>query len=84
MTKTTEALPSVVFFIGKSKSSVLMDDEAAVAAMLAPMASPLSLAGLRPFLYPYRLPLALAGVFLVLAAGATLAFPWALKRLIAQ
>ncbi len=46
------------------------------------MASPLSLAGLRPFLRPYRLPLALAGVFLVLAAGATLAFPWALRRLI--
>jgi len=37
---------------------------------------------LRPFLIPYRLPLALAGIFLVLAAGATLAFPWALKRLI--
>ncbi len=50
--------------------------------MLAAMASPLSLAGLRPFLIPYRLPVALAGVFLVLAAGATLAFPWALRRLI--
>lgn len=50
--------------------------------MLAPMASPVSLSGLRPFLAPYRIPLALAGLFLVLAAGATLAFPWALKRLI--
>ena len=46
------------------------------------MASPLSLSGLRPFLSPYRVPLVLAGIFLVLAAGATLAFPWALKRLI--
>ena len=50
--------------------------------MLARMTSPVSLAGLRPFLTPYRLALSLAGVFLVLAAGATLAFPWALKRLI--
>ena len=50
--------------------------------MLAHMASPVSLAGLRPFLTPYRVALSLAGVFLVLAAGATLAFPWALKRLI--
>ncbi len=50
--------------------------------MLAPMASPLSLAGLRPFLVPYRVPVALAGVFLVMAAAATLAFPWALRRLI--
>jgi ATP-binding cassette, subfamily B, bacterial len=50
--------------------------------MLAAMTSPVSLGGLRPFLAPYRLPLALAGVFLVLAAGATLAFPWALRRLI--
>lgn len=41
-----------------------------------------SVAGLRPFLAPYRLQLTLAGVFLVLAAGATLAFPWALKHLI--
>ena len=50
--------------------------------MLAQMASPVSLAGLRPFLTPYRLALSMAGVFLVLAASATLAFPWALKRLI--
>lgn len=46
------------------------------------MASPVSLSGLRPFLTPYRLPLVLAGLFLVLAAGATLAFPWALRQLI--
>lgn len=50
--------------------------------MLAAMTSPVSLGGLRPFLRPYRLPLVLAGVFLVLAAAATLAFPWALRRLI--
>jgi len=50
--------------------------------MLCTMASPLSLSGLRPFLRPYRWPLAWAGVFLVMAAAATLAFPWALKRLI--
>jgi len=46
------------------------------------MASPVSLSGLRPFLTPYRVPLVLAGLFLVLAAGATLAFPWALRELI--
>ncbi|MEY2771913.1 MAG: Multidrug resistance transporter ATP-binding/permease protein BmrA [Pseudomonadota bacterium] len=46
------------------------------------MASPVSLSGLRPFLRPYRWPLVLAGLFLVLAAAATLAFPWALRRLI--
>jgi ATP-binding cassette subfamily B protein len=46
------------------------------------MASSVSLSGLRPFLAPYRKALALAGVFLVLAAGATLAFPWALRQLI--
>ena len=46
------------------------------------MSSPVSLSGLRPFLRPYRWPLILAGVFLVLAAGATLAFPWALRQLI--
>ncbi len=50
--------------------------------MLAPMASPVSLSGLRPFLRPYRLPLMFAAVFLVLAAAATLAFPWALRQLI--
>lgn len=46
------------------------------------MSSPVSLSGLRPFLRPYRGPLVMAGVFLVLAAGATLAFPWALRQLI--
>jgi ATP-binding cassette, subfamily B, bacterial len=44
--------------------------------------SPQSLSGLIPFLKPYRSRIALAGLFLVLAAGATLAFPWALRELI--
>jgi ATP-binding cassette, subfamily B, bacterial len=44
--------------------------------------SPQSLSGLIPFLKPYRSRIALAVLFLVLAAGATLAFPWALRELI--
>ncbi len=43
---------------------------------------PQSLSGLIPFLKPYRIRIALAGLFLVLAAVATLAFPWALGLLI--
>ena len=41
-----------------------------------------SLSGLVPFLRPYRGRIALAGLFLVLAALATLAFPLALRSLI--
>ena len=41
-----------------------------------------SLRGLGVFFRPYRLQMAFAGVFLMLAAGATLAFPWAMRRLI--
>jgi ATP-binding cassette subfamily B protein len=41
-----------------------------------------SLSGLLPFLRPYRGRIALAALFLVLAAGATLALPVALKLLI--
>ena len=41
-----------------------------------------SLSGLGPFLRPYRWRIALAGVFLVLAAVSTLVFPIALKSLI--
>jgi len=41
-----------------------------------------SLSGLLPFLRPYRGRIALAGLFLVLAALATLAFPLALRSLI--
>ncbi len=44
--------------------------------------TPKSLSGLLPFLHPYRARIALAGVFLVLAAIATLAFPLALRSLI--
>jgi ATP-binding cassette subfamily B protein len=43
-----------------------------------------SLSGLAPFLQPYRNPIALAIVFLVLAAVSTLVFPVALKSLIDQ
>ncbi|GCL62078.1 ABC transporter [Rubrivivax pictus] len=46
--------------------------------------TPRSLSGLRPFLRPYRLQITLAGLFLVLAAVSTLAFPVALKSLIDQ
>ncbi len=46
--------------------------------------SPRSLSGLMPFIRPYRARVALAGVFLVLAAVSTLAFPVALKTLIDQ
>ncbi|CAN5243593.1 ABC transporter transmembrane domain-containing protein [soil metagenome] len=44
--------------------------------------SPRSLSGLVPFLQPYRWQIGLAGVFLVLAAVATLVFPMALRSLI--
>jgi len=44
--------------------------------------SPKSLSGLLPFLQPYRVQIGLALCFLVLAAGATLAFPLALRSLI--
>ncbi|HEX7435225.1 MAG TPA: ABC transporter transmembrane domain-containing protein [Caldimonas sp.] len=43
-----------------------------------------SLSGLVPFLRPYRTRIALAGLFLVLAALSTLVFPVALKSLIDQ
>jgi ATP-binding cassette subfamily B protein len=43
-----------------------------------------SLSGLVPFLHPYRTRIALAGLFLVMAAISTLVFPVALKSLIDQ
>lgn len=46
--------------------------------------SPKSLSGLLPFIRPYRLQVVLAGLFLLLAAATTLAFPLALKVLIDQ
>ncbi|MEY4712552.1 MAG: hypothetical protein RIS88_2002 [Pseudomonadota bacterium] len=48
----------------------------------APKGQPRSLSGLLPFLRPYRGRIALAALFLVLAAGATLLFPIALRSLI--
>jgi ATP-binding cassette subfamily B protein len=48
----------------------------------APKGSPQSLSGLLPFLRPYRQRIGLALVFLLLAAGATLVFPLALRELI--
>ena len=45
-------------------------------------ASPRSLSGLMPFVRPYRGRIALAGLFLVMAAVATLVFPVALRGLI--
>ncbi|GMV44733.1 MAG: ABC transporter ATP-binding protein [Pseudomonadota bacterium] len=50
----------------------------------SPSATPRSLGGLLPYVRPYRARIALAGLFLVLAALATLAFPVALKGLIDQ
>ncbi|MEY2617142.1 MAG: hypothetical protein RL522_144 [Pseudomonadota bacterium] len=47
-----------------------------------PKGQPRSLSGLLPFLRPYRGRIALAGLFLVLAAAATLVFPVALRSLI--
>src|SRR6185503_736774 len=44
--------------------------------------SPRSLSGLLPFLRPYRARIVLAGVFLLLAAGAMLLFPVALRTMI--
>ena len=48
----------------------------------APPGAPRSLSGLLPFLRPYRARIALALLFLVLAAAATLVFPVALRSLI--
>ncbi len=47
-----------------------------------PKGAPRSLSGLLPFMRPYRMRLALAFLFLLLAAIATLAFPMALRTLI--
>jgi len=52
------------------------DARAPAARRLRPLRS------LLPFLAPYKARIALAGLFLVLAAAATLAFPWAVRQLI--
>jgi len=49
-----------------------------------PAKTPNALKRLWPFVSKYKLAISLAGVFLILAAGSTLAFPWALKVLIDQ
>ena len=46
--------------------------------------TPKSLRGLIPFFKPYRVALGFAALFLFLAAGTTLAFPWVLRQLIDQ
>jgi len=57
----------------------------ATSSSAAPRAnSPRSLSGLLPFLRPYRGRIALAVLFLVMAAASTLVFPVALKGLIDQ
>ena len=56
----------------------------ATTANRAAAPTPRALSGLLPFLRPYRGRIALAGLFLVLAATATLLFPVALKSLIDQ
>jgi ATP-binding cassette, subfamily B, bacterial len=53
-----------------------------VSSERSPASSPQSLSGLLPFLRPYRYRIAMALLLLVLAAGATLAFPVALRSLI--
>src|SRR4051794_32466368 len=55
-----------------------------VAAPPAPAKDVRSLAGLMPFLRPYRLRIGLAVLFLVMAAISTLVFPVAMKSLIDQ
>ncbi|MBP5989059.1 MAG: ATP-binding cassette domain-containing protein [Piscinibacter sp.] len=69
----------------------MSSNPSAVAAPLAPAAEAApasrkvrSLSGLAPFLRPYRRQIALAAVFLVLAALSTLVLPVALKSLIDQ
>lgn len=56
----------------------LRSDEPAKARSVA------GLRGLGPFVRPYAVPIALAGLFLVLAALTMLAFPWVLRALIDQ
>ncbi len=48
----------------------------------SPKGAPRSLTGLVPFVRPYRARMAVAAVFLVLAAAATLVFPIALRQMI--
>ena len=65
-------------------SSLPLASTATPAPVPSPARDVRSLSGLMPFLKPYRGRIALAVVFLVLAAVATLVFPTALKSLIDQ
>src|SRR5687768_8657290 len=70
-----------------STTNALPDAAAAAAARAVPAEQAKtvrSLSGLLPFLRPYRGRIALALLFLVLAAVSTLVFPIALKSLIDQ
>ena len=49
---------------------------------MSPPTTVQSLRGLGPFVRPYRWQVWVAVFFLLMAAAATLAFPWALRRLI--
>ncbi len=79
MPTQTQAVTQVVAQAGRIDSCPMADDKQRPAA-----ATPRSLSGLLPFIRPYRGRVALAGLFLVLAAASTLAFPVALKVLIDQ
>ena len=65
-------------------SAATLPSTSAPAATPAPTRNVGALRGLAPFLRPYRGRIALAAVFLVLAAVSTLVFPAALKSLIDQ
>ena len=63
-------------------TSTLPSPSSALPSAAPAKGSPRSLSGLTPFLRPYRGRIALAVLFLVLAAVATLVFPLALRGLI--
>jgi ATP-binding cassette subfamily B protein len=65
-------------------SAATLASASSPASTPAPARNVKALRGLAPFLRPHRVRIALAGVFLVLAAVSTLVFPAALKSLIDQ
>jgi ATP-binding cassette subfamily B protein len=78
---------NVTLCVGVKQLAGCRIDSPAMANDTAPRpsaTSPRSLSGLLPFIRPYRGVVFLAGLFLVLAAASTLAFPVALKTLIDQ
>ena len=68
--------------VDRAATAVPPPSPAGAPAAPAPGRSPQSLGGLRPFLRPYRARIALAVLFLLLAAAATLVFPVALRAMI--